>query len=277
VETIVVGFDGSETSLVALDWVAERAAQHSAQVEIVMIGGTLMQDDVGRDADLAEAERRVHDRAPDAETGTRRVPGSMPEALLRRAETADLLVVGSHRGHPVWTALSRGMPLRITARARTPVVVVPDDWNAAGGSVVVGVDDDDSAAAALDFAAAEASAAATSLIVVHSWQMPVPRMEGSVALIASPIEARAGHRRILRAAVERARSAQPALVVQQVLAQSSPATALLEASRSASMVVLGTHHRGSWSTRLVGSVAHDVLGQSRTPVCVVPRGDAAAP
>ena len=44
-ETIVLGFDGSETSVVALDWVAERAAHRAAQVEIVMIGGTLLQDD----------------------------------------------------------------------------------------------------------------------------------------------------------------------------------------------------------------------------------------
>ena len=40
--TIVVGFDGTAASLVALDWVAERAARGPTRVEIVMIAGTIL-------------------------------------------------------------------------------------------------------------------------------------------------------------------------------------------------------------------------------------------
>jgi nucleotide-binding universal stress UspA family protein len=270
VETIVLGFDGSEPSLFALDWVAERAASHRTQVEIVMIGGTLLRDDSGRDSGLLDAERRLRDRAPDAEVDSHRFPGKMPNSLLERARHADLLVVGSHRGRPIWSALSGWMPLRVASRSRTPVVVVPDDWEATTGRVVVGLDDDDSSLAAVDFAAREAAVSHVPLSLVHTWTMPTPQMEGSVVLLASPIEARAGQRRILREAVARTQEAHPDLVITQVLEQSNPSSALLRAARGASLLVLGTHHRGVVKGALLGSVGRDVLAQCRIPVCVVP-------
>jgi nucleotide-binding universal stress UspA family protein len=270
VETIVLGFDGSEPSMFALDWVAERAASHRSQVEIVMIGGTLLRDDAGRDSGLLDAERRLRDRAPDAEVDSHRFPGKMPDSLLERARHADLLVVGSHRGRPIWSALSGWMPLRVASRSRTPVVVVPDDWEATTGRVVVGLDDDDSSLAAVDFAAREAAVSHVPLSLVHTWTMPTPQMEGSVVLLASPIEARAGQRRILREAVARTQEAHPDLVITQVLEQSNPSSALLRAARGASLLVLGTHHRGVMKGALLGSVGRDVLAQCRIPVCVVP-------
>jgi nucleotide-binding universal stress UspA family protein len=270
VETIVLGFDGSETSSVALDWVAERAAGRQTRVEIVMIGGTPLQDDFGRDAGLIEAERRVRDRAPDAEVDSHRFTGKMPDSLLERARGADLLVVGSHRGRPVWSALSGWMPMRVASRSRTPVAVVPDDWEATTGRVVVGLDDDESSTEAVDFAAREAAVAGEPLALVHTWTMPVPRMEGSVALLASPIEARAGQRKILREAAVRAQTAHPDLVIEQILEQSNPASALLQAARGASLLVMGTHHRGLMKGALLGSIGQDVISQCRIPVCVVP-------
>lgn len=269
-ETIVLGFDGSETSAVALDWVAERAAGRETRIEIVMIGGTLLEDDFGRDAGLIEAERRVRDLAPYAEVDSHRFAGKMPDSLLERARDADLLVVGSHRGHPLWTALSGWMPLRVASRSRTPVTVVPDDWEATSGRVVVGLDEDESSAEAVDFAAREAAAGDQPLALVHTWTMPVPRMEGSVALLASPIEARAVQRKILRDAATRARAAHPDLVIEQILEQTNPSSALLRAARGASLLVMGTHHRGLVKGALLGSIGQDVLAQSRIPVCVVP-------
>lgn len=273
-QTIVLGFDGSGTSMVALDWVAERVAARRGRVEVVMIGGSLLADDFGGDAGLLEAERRLRDRAPDAEVDSHRFTGRMPTALLERARGADLLVIGSHRGHPLWTALSAWMPLRVASRSRTPVVVVPDDWaegwTDSSAGVVVGVDDDASSLAAVDFAAAEAAATGGHVTFVHTWTMPVPQMEGSVALLASPIETRAQHRRTVREAVARVQSAHPGLVTDQIIEQSNPAAALVRASRTATMLVIGTHHRGVLSGAVLGSVGQDVLMQARIPVCIVP-------
>ncbi|GAA1665205.1 universal stress protein [Microbacterium lacus] len=273
-ETIVLGFDGSPSSMVALDWVAERAAAGPRRVEVVMIGGTLLQDDFGRDAGLIEAERRLRDRAPDAEVDAHRFTGRMPDALLERARGADLLVIGSHRGRPLWSAVAAWMPLRVASRTRTALAVIPDDWperwTTNAGGVVVGVDDDDSSLAAVDFAAAEAAAAGVRLTLVHTWAMPVPQMEGSVALLASPIETRATHRRVIRDAITRARAAHPDLLTEQIIEQTSPATALLRASRAANLLVLGTHHRTLFTGAVLGSTGQDVLSQAHVPVCVVP-------
>ena len=272
-ETIVLGFDGNEASIIALDWVAERAASRPTHVEIVLIGGTLLQDDFGRDAGLIEAERRLRDRAPDAEVESHRFTGKMPDSLLDRARGADLLVVGARRGRSIWSNPSRWMPLRVASRSRTPVVVVPDDWDPTTGRVVVGLDDDDSSVSAADFAAREAAISHTPLALVHTWTMPRPQMEGSVALLASPIEARAVQRRILRDAAARAQGAHPDLVIEQILEQSNPASALLRAAHGASLLVLGTHHRGLLTGAVLGSIGQDVLSQCRTPVCVVPRDE----
>ncbi|WP_314505542.1 universal stress protein [uncultured Microbacterium sp.] len=273
VETIVLGFDGSEASVIALDWVAERAARPRTAVEIVMIGGTLLEDD--RDIGLLDAERRLLDRAPEAEVSSHRFPGRMPAALIERARNADLLVIGARRGMPLWSALSGWMPLRLTSGSGGPVVVVPDDWEPATGRVVVGVDDDRSSVEAVSFAAREADSAHVPLTLVHTWTMPTPRMEGAVVLLASPIEARAGERRILRDAAVAAQLTNSELVVEQILEQSSPASALLRAAFGASLVVVGTHHRGVIDGALLGSVGRDLLAECRTPVCVVPGADRA--
>lgn len=269
-ETIVLGFDGSTSSTAALEWVADRAARRPASVEIIMIGGTILEAGAGRETRLEDAERRVRDRAAGTEVASHRFTGTMPDALLERARTADLLVVGSHRGHPLWAALSRWMPQRVASRSAIPVVVVPEDAETTTGKVVVGVDDDDSSLPAIDFAANEAAASASPLVLVHSWQMPIPQMEGSVALLASPIEARAGHRRMLRAAELRVQEAHPDVPIVQVLEQSNPVSALLHASRGADLIVIGTHHRGFLAGALLGSTGRDLLSQSRIPVCVVP-------
>ena len=125
--TIVVGIDGTEASLLALDWAAERAARGRTRIEIVMVAGSIFTDDFRIDASIRTAERRLRDRAPDVEVASRRVPGRMPESLLERAMAADLLVIGSHRGRPLRSALTGWMPLRIASHSPIPVVVVPDN------------------------------------------------------------------------------------------------------------------------------------------------------
>jgi len=268
--SIVVGIDGTEASLVALDWAAERAVPGTTRVELVMIAGTIVSDDFRIDASILEAEHRLRDRAPDIEITSRRFPGRMPGSLFEQASAADLLVVGSHRGRPLRSALAGRLPVRIASGSPVPVVAVPDDWCPIAGPVVVGLDDDESSSAALEMAAREADAAAVPLMVVHAWQMPTPRMEGSIALLASPIQAKAEHRRLLRGAVLGLVRTHPGLLVEQILVHEKPAAALLERSSDASLLVLGTHHRGLFAGALRGSVGHDVLGRSSIPVCVVP-------
>jgi len=268
--SIVVGIDGTEASLVALDWAAERAVRGSTRVELVMIAGTIFSDDFRIDASILEAEHRLRDLAPGVEIAARQFPGRMPGSLLEHASAADLLVIGCRHGRSLRSALAGRLPVRIASASRVPVVVVPDDWSPTTGPVLVGLDDDASSSAALEVAASEADAAGVALTLVHAWRMPPPEIEGSIALLASPIHVKAEHRRILREASQGLARTYPGLHIEQVLIQEEPAAALRERSKDASLLVIGTHHLGLFAGALWGSVGHDVLGQASVPVCVVP-------
>jgi nucleotide-binding universal stress UspA family protein len=162
------------------------------------------------------------------------------------------------------------MPLQIASHSSIPVVVVPDNLSPVVGPVVVGIDDDDSSREAMDVAAGEADAGGFTLAVVHAWQMPAPRIEGSVALLASPIQVRAEHRNTLRAAVLGVSLSYPDLDIEQVLIQENASRALLTRAEDASLLVIGSHHRGFLARAFLGSVGQEVLSQSSVPVCVVP-------
>ena len=270
-DRIVVGFDGTDPSFVALDWAAARAARRSSRVEVVTVGPADLFADEVVNVVLDDAERRVRNVAADAEVITRSVPGRMPLALLRAADGSDFLVIGAHHRRPVRSALSGWRPLRTVSRSDMPVVVVPDDWAASDGPVLVGVDDDHSSDAAVDFATREACATGVGLTLLHAWQLPTPTMDGAVALLASPIEAKADHRRVLDGAREQVLKTQPTLKVDVILARDNPSGALLMEARRSSLLVLGTHHRGLFAGAFLGSVGQDVLVESRIPVCVVPR------
>lgn len=267
-EHIVVGFDGSNASWVALDWAAERAARGPSQVEVVTVEHEdLLAEPAGS---VGGVERRIMDRAPEAEIVTHTLGGSMPRTLLRAAEVADLLVIGAHRRHPVRSALTGWLPVRTVSRSQVPIVVVPDDWTFSDGPIVVGVDDDDSSSAAVRFAALEAESSRSDLTVLHAWQMPEPATEGAGALLASSTHVEAVHRELLDQAGDEVARTHRGLRVERVLVEDNPSSALLIRSDGASLLVLGTHGRGLFEGALVGSVCQDALSLSSSPVCVVP-------
>ena len=91
-----------------------------------------------------------------------------------------------------------------------------------------------------------------------------------MALLASPIQVKAEHRMLLREALVSVTLAHPALAIEQVLVQASPTAVLAESGREASLLVVGTHHRGLLAGAIHGSVVQGLLSQSAVPVCVAP-------
>jgi nucleotide-binding universal stress UspA family protein len=269
-ERIVVGFDAAEPSFVAIDWVAERAARGHRRVEIVTVGAEDPLPESAGDLAIRDAERRIADRAPGAEVQTLSLRGRMPDALIRAAENADLLVIGAHRQRPVRSAVTGWLPLRTVVRSHIPAVVVPDDWSFNDGPILVGADDDDSSAGAVRFAGAEAKGSDQSLTVLHAWLMPVQTTEGPGALLASPTTLEAAHQQILEQAAAQVTAAQPAVAVEKLLVHDNPSSALLAHAVGASLLVLGTHHRGLIAGAILGSVCQDALWLAHLPVCVVP-------
>jgi len=144
--------------------------------------------------------------------------------------------------------------------------------------VVVGFDGSAPSTAALDWAAAEAARRGLPLKVVLAVELgaalPMPMDSGAPWAMAK-IEGAA--REVLSDAVDRARKTDPGLVVESRLVIDTAAAALVAASRSAALVVVGNRGHGDVVGTLLGSVAFGVTAHSQCPVAVVRGGSTRVP
>ena len=139
--------------------------------------------------------------------------------------------------------------------------------------MVVGFDGSPDAEAALDWAIREAGSRRWSLrllfvdVDVSGWDAAAASMSGAPVLTAAlPLDAST----ILAPAVQRA--GQAGVPVTSVEATGSPAGALVEESRSAGMVVIGSRGLGSVSSVVLGSTVSHVAAHAHCPVVVVQSG-----
>jgi len=109
VGSVVVGIDGSNESMAALDWAAEFAARFDHSLAIIVTWHLPTPTAHGRtgfsDADfhtwadevISTASMRVAERHPSLRIDQRVVEGSPGEALVNSSGEASLLVVGTRR------------------------------------------------------------------------------------------------------------------------------------------------------------------------------------
>jgi len=137
------------------------------------------------------------------------------------------------------------------------------------GRVVVGVDASRHAARAADWAAAEAAERGATLYLVYAFDLdPGSALIGPVGEPAKD-PARAARLRALARTECRVRAAHPALPVVTELVHCGPAAALVDASRSADLLVVGTRGRGGFAGLMLGSVSLRVVAHSHCPVVVL--------
>lgn len=142
---IVVGVDGSPSSVHALEWAIDEAGRGGGTIDAVLVCDTgLAWIDVGSDAEAMivehskeRAEKTLQEALAavtvslDAHTtiDSHVIPGDPIDVLVKAAAGADLLVVGS-RGRGGFTGLLLGsVSQRCAERSRCPVVIVPP-WSA---------------------------------------------------------------------------------------------------------------------------------------------------
>jgi Universal stress protein UspA and related nucleotide-binding proteins len=138
--------------------------------------------------------------------------------------------------------------------------------------VVVGYNGRPHAQEALRWAAMEARHRDAPLLVLFAANYP-----GMVGLPdAGPAEIEPGAldaaREVTAQGVARAAGMLPGLPVTGRTEVTSPAQALLDVSREASLLVLGSRGRGSVLAGLLGSVAFTVAGNTRCPMVVIKQG-----
>jgi nucleotide-binding universal stress UspA family protein len=135
--------------------------------------------------------------------------------------------------------------------------------------IAVGVDDTDSSHRALAWAAREAVRRHADLEVVTAWTWDA--IEGSPIAAVDPQRMmdlaedtqEAAVREVVNDLPERPR------IIRQIV-QSTAADALIDASKHADLVVVGTHGRGPVRALLLGSVSLSVIKNAACPVVVMP-------
>ncbi|MEU0133099.1 universal stress protein [Streptomyces sp. NPDC006296] len=100
---------------------------------------------------------------------------------------------------------------------------------------------------------------------------PGPAGEPEAAPLGGTSHGEGPEDRLLAGLASRMRAEVPGLVVRtEVIAARSAASALVEASRSADLLVMGSHERRGYSVLGLGHVAHALLHHAHCPVEIVP-------
>ncbi|MER7332215.1 MULTISPECIES: universal stress protein [unclassified Micromonospora] len=284
-DEILVGYDGSPDASVALEWALEEAGRSGRPVRLayvfewVTVAGWvgpgiapgIWPDEAAR-RQVEELVRKAATEAADAHpelTVTGEVfDGPTAVVLQERSARAGLLVLGT-RGHGGFGGLLVGSTaVAVTAHAHCPVVVVRGEVAAGGrtGQVVVGVDGSECSLVALGFAYEQAAARGLPLQVLRAWH-PGPGQRPPSGPEAR--EAAAVDRAELDEPLARWSRTFPDVQVAVQVAEGSPASLLVDASRNASLVVVGTRGRGGLRGMLLGSVSQQLIQHAHCPVAVV--------
>jgi nucleotide-binding universal stress UspA family protein len=139
--------------------------------------------------------------------------------------------------------------------------------------ITVGIDDSPAGICALRWAAREASTRNQPLCVVHVYSYPMYGNELAGAVVyplGDGNSLRADHLALAERHVLPIREAYPELAIEIIVELGNPVGTLLDQSKTAELVVVGSRGAGAIRAMLLGSVAHSVSHHSTCPVVIVP-------
>lgn len=277
---VVVGVDGSATAGPALRWAIREASTRRIPLRLVSAWNPGFDiDSLGlATRDVEEHCRAVLDAAEeeaastDASLEVTRATyiGPATTALVDASQQADTVVVGSRGLRTIPAFLVGATSLEVAAHAACPAVLVRERADAHSGRVVVGVDGTPRSSDAIAYAFAYASAHDADLTVLHAFQVEY------VAGVISELSAEDSNARV--AQEELALTSEtvagwgekyPDVHVETVTVRTHPVDALVAASTTSDLVVLGGRRRGPLAGALLGTVGHGVLHDAHCPVAVV--------
>ncbi|WP_329014610.1 universal stress protein [Streptomyces sp. NBC_00690] len=305
--TVIAGLDGSRESFAAAEWAAHEAKLRGASLKLVNVWESvpLVQapflsaeneqqwaEQLPREA--GEELRKVH---PELDITVEQLTGRPADVLPELTKDAELLVLGSSGLGGITGFLVGSVGQAVVSRAEGPVVLVraltaADDADDAAntdgseaadsrtgrevqgdpeGPVVLGLDANEPDEALIRFAYEAAQRHGLPLKVVHSWNLPPyfayglppdPQLNAELGRIEGET---------LTEVLDAWRPKYPSV---EVLEQAAPGKAveqLVEASRGASLLVVGRRMRRAPFGGRIGSVAHAVLHHATAPVAVIPQ------
>jgi nucleotide-binding universal stress UspA family protein len=135
--------------------------------------------------------------------------------------------------------------------------------------VVVGVDGSKCAREALRVAIEETRYRGGRLYVVAAWSVPVMMYAGGYMAGIDPSTFERAAEVEAANAVEEVRRAAPEIEVHGDVSHDSPTAALVEASKGAELLVVGSRGLGGFERLLLGSVSQQVAQHAECPVLIV--------
>ncbi|MEU8875957.1 universal stress protein [Streptomyces javensis] len=285
---LVVGIDGSDSSLRALDWAVDEATLHARPLRLIYASRWERYEEglasyagspsgeVVAEHIVASCVERARLRSPAVRISGEVLPDDPVSALLRAGREAFALVTGSRGWSELAETLLGSVSLAVAARATCPVFVVrgPErDRRGTGRPVVLGVGHLTHDAAAVRFAYREARARGAELHAIRAWRRPAhaqpsrpPLMHEAAHLL---YEERATT--ILDEALRQIPCDDGEMVCRRKVVEGPAHRVLLAASAGADLLVVGALRPPGDSGLRLGRVSHAVLHQADCPVAVVPR------
>jgi nucleotide-binding universal stress UspA family protein len=133
--------------------------------------------------------------------------------------------------------------------------------------IVVGVDGSSASKTALAWAVRQAQQTGVALRAVTAWN--VPSNYDLEPGLTEGIDVGGGAERALKQAVEEVTGVAPEVHIEQVIARGHAAEILVEESKDADLLVVGSRGRGGFARTLLGSVSQHCVHHARCPVVVV--------
>ena len=277
---IVVGLDGSPSALVALDWAAAEARSRGCGLSLIYVHPGDRYALAAMETAPREQADDIFDQALDRLAGrgfgdldvrTALRHGLVPRVLLRASTRAPMLVVGRQGLGRLAELVVGSTSLALAARARVPLTIVPESWDAperAYDQVLVGVDGSARGEGAVEYAFALAAARRLRIVAVYvmglPYGYPVDRPLQADAASLDKIAAE-----VFRSSVDLWRVKLPDVEVTKVVDYDHPAVALARHAAGADVAVIGGRGHGRVTGMLLGSVARSVLRRMPIPVTVV--------
>jgi nucleotide-binding universal stress UspA family protein len=286
---LIVGTDGSNGALKAVDWAADEADRRGVPLRVVHASRWARYDGLRPSLESTELPERSISAEHMGASAVERARILRPRlavsadvraddpvtALIEASRRASAVVVGSRGLGAVTGTVLGSVSIQVAARAECPVVVVRhqaspriERW------VVLALGKEGTSTAAVDYAFAEAALRGCGIEAVHAWMCP--HRETATQHAGQFDEARLARQRQaehwLKEALAPATAAYPEVRVRGIPVESRPHPVLVEAARNAELLVVGARRRGGTVGMQLGPVNHAVVHRAACPVVVVPEG-----